>query len=153
MNNMVTTLVMDALSDVVRLISRSGKIDWPIRKREMRAVLAALTDAPNVDQIFDKIYPQLESAVEQQTDTIDLSTIIDWSINPNVDTWTVVFMNSVLHSILEGAPIKVIKVPTKVDTVILSVFTKCVEGANKIRNEKPEEIRILPSSSRKEVKE
>ena len=152
MSKLANMLLKDSLEDVVRLISRSGKLDWPIRKMEF-ASIAPLLDTPNLDQVFDTIYPVVEDAESQGIESVDLTPIIDETIESDINVWVVVFMNTIIHSILSGSSIKTIKVPMKVDTLILSVFTRCVEGANKIRNEKPEEIRIFPSSSRKEVKE
>lgn len=147
MSKLANMLLKDSLEDVVRLISRSGKLDWPIRKKEFASIVPLL-DTPNLDQVFDTIYPVVDDA-----ESVDLTPIIDETIESDINVWMVVFMNTIIHSILSGSSIKTIKVPMKVDTLILSVFTRCVEGANKIRNENPEEIRILPSSSRKEVKE
>lgn len=151
MSKMVETLLRNSLGDVCRLINRSGNLELRIRRKEFIPVLDALNN-PNVDQIFDRIYPIIEQARQNNDQTIDLSDIIEnFESDPNV--WLAVFMNPVLHSILEGAPIKVIKVPMKVDTTFLSIFIRLVQGANRIRHKESEEIRILPSSSRKEVKE
>ena len=152
MSKMANTLLKNSLDDVIRLISRSGKLDWPIRKGEFKTILSLL-DTQNLDQVFDKIYPEFEYIDNQELESVDLSAIIADPVEPDVNIWVVVFMNSVVHSILTGTTIKTIQVPAQVDTAVLSVFIRCVEGANKIRNENPEEIRILPSSNRKEVKE
>ena len=152
MGKLVNMLLKDSLEDVVRLISRSGKLDWPIRKKEFAQIIPLL-DTPNLDQVFDTIYPVVEYVENQRIESIDLSPLIDESIEPDINVWMIEFMNSIIHSILRGHTIRTIKVPAKVDTVVLSIFTRCVEGANRIKNEEPVEIRILPSSSRKEVKE
>ena len=148
MSNLCSTLLRTSVADVTRLISRSGKIEQ-LRKREIAPVLAT-TSTENVDQVFDKVYPVMDYVEKTHQESIDLSDIMDKTIEPDVNIWLVVFMNGVVHSILEGVPIKVIKVPMDVDTTFLSVFIRCVQGANRIRHKESEEIRILPSG-RKEV--
>lgn len=152
MSKMVNVLLKNSLEDVLRMISRSEKLDWPIRKKELASIVPLL-DTPNLDQVFDTIYPVVEYVENQGIESIDLSPLIDETIESDINVWVVVFMNTIIHSILSGAGIKTIKVPMKVDTLVLSVFTRCVEGVNRIKNEESVEIRILPSSSRKEVKE
>ena len=152
MSKTVETLLRNSLGDVCRLINRSDNLELRIRQKEFIPVLDAVSN-PYVDQIFDRIYPVVEHARQNNDRTIDLSDMIDESLESDPNVWLVVFMNSVLHSILEGAPIEVIKVPMKVDTGFLSIFIRLVQGANRIRHKEPVEIRILPSSSRKEVKE
>lgn len=152
MSKTVEALLRNSLGDVCRLINRSGNLEVPIRQKEFIPVLDAVNN-PYVDQIFDRIYSVIERMRQENDQTIDLSDMIDESLESDPNVWLAVFMNSVLHSILEGAPIKVIKVPTNVDTTFLSIFIRLVQGVNRIKNEESVEIRILPSSSRKEVKE
>lgn len=153
MSKLVNTLLKNSLDDAIRLISRSGKVDWPIRKKDFNPIVPLL-DTPNLDQVFDTIYPVVEYVESQGIESVDLTPIIDETIESDINVWVVVFMNTIIHSILSGADIKTIKVPMKVDTTVLSIFTRCVDGANRIRHENPEEIRILPSSRKeKEVKE